>query len=158
MSSSVSWPRVIRTAIVAGIVAGIVIDLYLYLVTVLPGGGTPIAMWQYVASTLLGANRAIAFTSPVYAVLGLLVHFIVSIGWAGGYGYLAQQHPFMNQRWLISGLIYGLVVYFFMQLLLLGSGNFAWPPTPLGWVIPIVGHMVFFGVPLACLTARLDRT
>ena len=103
-TARLNWGRVVMQAFGAGIIGGIVLDLYLYLTTILPAHGSVLAMWQWVASAAIGP---VALTNSSYAWLGLLVHFIVSIGWAGGYAYFAQTQNFVNTRWFISGLMYG---------------------------------------------------
>lgn len=154
--SATNWGAVARAGVLSGLAGGIVIDAYLYFVTVLPAGGSIVTLWQYVASALFPVSqRGIAFSNPAYAVLGLAVHFAVSIAWAAGYAYLAQQRPFMNRRWFVSGVIYGFVVYLFMQIVLIASANFTWPTSLLAWLVPIVGHMVFFGLPVAFVSSRV---
>jgi uncharacterized membrane protein YagU involved in acid resistance len=156
MATSVrlNWGRVIMQGVCAGIVAGAVLDVYLYLTAIVPAHGSIIAMWQWVASAAIGP---VALTNPSYAWLGFVVHFIVSIAWAGGYASFAQTQNFVNTRWLISGLMYGLIVYVFMQILLLGAHAFVWPPTPAAFVNQILAHMLFFGVPVAYVVARMDQ-
>lgn len=149
------WGRIALQALAAGLVGAIAIDAYLYLTTVLPVHGSMLAVWQYVASAAIGK---VAYTSPAYAWLGLLVHVIVSIGWAGGYAYFAQLQRFVNERWFISGLGYGVVVYFFMLILLLGANAFVFPATPTAALNAVLAHMLFFGVPVAYVVARMDRT
>lgn len=154
MGQTTDWRRVVRQALVAGFIAGVLIDAYLLATQVLPSHGSAVQMWQWVASAALGQ---VAFSSPSYALLGLIAHFCVSIGWAGGYAYLAQQQPFVNQRWAISGLVYGIVVYIFMDILLLGVRMFT-PPSPVMLLNALIAHCVFFGLPLAYVVARMDRT
>ncbi len=151
----VNWPLVLRQALFAGIVGAITIDGFLWLATVLPEHGSMIAVWQWVASAAIGPA---AMTSTTYAWLGLLVHVLVSIGWAGGYAYLASTRAFMNARWPISGLMYGIVVYVFMDLVLLGAGKLAPLATPNALVVQVLAHCVFFGLPVAYVVAQLDRT
>ena len=153
MTKKRNWNLIFRQAVVAGIVAGVLMEAYLLLTTVLPVHGSVIQAWQWVASAAVGD---VAFTSTNYAWFGLLVHFIICIAWAGGYAYLAQQQPFMNRRWVISGLVYGLVVYLFMDILLLGARKFVPPPNALALLNVLIAHCVFFGLPLAFVVARLD--
>lgn len=153
VAQSTNWSRVVRQAVIAGIVGGIVIDLFLYVAVVAPSHGSMTAMWQWVAS---GAFGKAAFASPAFIWIGLLVHFIVSICWAGGYAFLASTRPYMNARWPISGLVYGFVVMVFMVLLQLGANVFQWPGTA-GWFISLVAHTAFFGLPVAFTVSRLDR-
>ena len=150
----VNWNNIAKEAVAAGIVGAITLHLYLYATVVAPQHGSMIGVWQFIASVALGK---VAFTSTSYAWLGLLIHFIVSIGWAGGYAYLASRRPFMNQRWAISGLVYGVVVYMFMQLILLGANALKLPATPNDFIIAIVGHTVFFGLPVAFVVSRLNQ-
>ena len=148
------WARIVVQAIGAGIAGVVVLDLYLYVSSVLPAHGTQEQMWQWIASVAIGP---IALTNPSYAWLGALVDLVVGTAWAGGYAYFAQQQPFVNASWLISGLMYGLIVYIFMQVLLLGAHAFVWPPTPAQFVNQIIARMLFFGVPVAYTVARLSR-
>ncbi len=154
-AARINWVRVITQGVTAGIAGGLVFDLYLWLTTVLPAHGSILAMWQWMASAAIGK---VAFASTSYASLGLLFHFIVSIGWAGGYAFLARTRPFMNERWAISGIVYGIIVYTFMQLLLLGTNSFTFPATPNAFVNLVIAHAVFFGLPVAFVVARLDRS
>jgi hypothetical protein len=47
-------------------------------------------------------------------------------------------------------------VYVFMQALLLGARAFVFPPTPTALLNAVLAHMLFFGVPVAYVVARLD--
>jgi len=151
---ALSWNRVLTQALVAGITGAVLIDAYLWLTTLLPAHQSIIGLWQFVASAAIGK---VAFTSSSYAWLGLLIHIIVSIAWAGGYAYLAMTRPFMNERWPVSGIAYGIIVYIFMQVLLLGAGAFTFPPTPNDFVNILIAHSVFYGLPVAFVVSRMRR-
>jgi uncharacterized membrane protein YagU involved in acid resistance len=148
MTSSVriSWPALACQAVAAGIVAGLAIDLYLWLTVLLPAHGTIASMWRWIASTAFGKG---ALREPGFAIVGLAMHAIVSIGWAGGYAYLAATQPALNRRWVVSGLVYGLVVYVIMQCILLADDNFTYPPSPNAFINALVAHCVFFGLVVA---------
>ncbi|MDE2482604.1 MAG: hypothetical protein KGN02_10480 [bacterium] len=150
----VNWPLVVRQALAAGLVGAATFDLFIWIAIALPEHTSMLGVWQFIASAAIGP---VALSSTSYAWLGLLVHVIVSVGWAGGYAYLASTRPFMNARWLISGLMYGIVVYVFMDLLLLGAGKLAPLATPNALVVQVLAHCVFFGLPVAFVVARLDR-
>ena len=147
MTQTRNWNAIVRQALIAGIAGGTLIECYLLLTT----HANPMQSWQWIASAAVGD---VAFSTPSSAWFGLLIHFTVSIGWAGGYAYLAQDRPFMNERWIVSGLVYGLVVYFFMDLVLLGARKLVVPSGPL-FVDEIVAHSVFFGLPIAYVTDKL---
>lgn len=154
MPTKTDWPRLIKQAIAAGIAAAVVMEAYVFATVMLPAHHSVLQSWQWIASAAIGER---AFANPAYAWLGLVLHVAVSIGWAGGYAYLAQRQPFLNRRWALSGPVYGLVVYVFMDILLLGAGTFAPPATPLALLNALVAHAVFFGLPVAYTIAVLDR-
>ncbi len=148
-----AWGRIAVQAIVAGLAGGAIIDAYLWATTLLPAHQNILSMWQWVASTAIGKA---AFTSVSYAGLGLALHAVVSIGWAGGYAFFAQQRPIFNERWLVSGVMYGLFVYIFMQIILLVDGNFLYPHTPNDFINAVLAHAVFFGLPVAFVVSRMN--
>jgi hypothetical protein len=143
----------VKRAVLGGIAGGVLFHVYLWLTAMLPAHQSMIALWQYIASTVFGN---VAFTSPSYAVAGLAIHFLVSIGWAGGYAYFVQTQPATNRRWIAAGAAYGVVVYVLMQLILLGSGHFTPPPTPTAFVNILIAHVVFFGIPVAYVVRALS--
>lgn len=142
----------VKRAVLAGVAGGIVLDLYLWLATALPAHRSMVPVWQFIASTVFGN---VALTNASYAAAGLAIHFLVSIGWAGGYVYFVRTQPATNRRWAVAGAAYGLVVYVLMQLILLGSGHFTAPATPNAFVISVIGHMAFFGIPVAYVVRAL---
>ena len=147
----VNWGRVVLRAFVAGIVGGVTFDLFLYIATVLPQHGSLISVWQFIASTAFGK---VAFTSANYAWIGLLMHFIVSIAWAAGYGYLAETQRGVNAQPVISGIVFGLVVWGVMQMALYTVQ--ALHINSLGdAILNIIAHTVFFGLPVALVTKAL---
>lgn len=150
----VDWGRLAARAFVAGIAGGILFDIFLYFAVLLPQHISLIAAWQFIASTAFGK---VAFTSASYAWIGLLMHFCVSVAWAAGYGYLAETQPGVNARPLTSGLVFGFVVWGVMQLALytvqeLHIANFAEA------ILNIIGHTVFFGLPVALVTHAQSRS
>lgn len=151
---SLAWGRIITQGVLAGLLGGILLNAFLWVTTIEPAHGSMLALWEWVASTVIGR---VAFTQQAFAWLGLLIDFVVAIIWATGYAYIAATRPYMNRQWLISGLIFGFVVYVFMQIVLLAGNNFAWPSSPLVFFDTIVGQMVFYGLPAAYVVAALDR-
>ena len=151
---ALSWNRVVTQALAAGIAGAVLFNAYLWLTAILPAHGSIIGLWQFVASAAIGK---VAFTTTSYAWLGLLILVFVSVVWAGGYAYLAMTRPFMSERWPVSGLVYGIIVYLFMQLLLLGAGLFEFPATPNDFVNIVIAHAVFFGLPVAYVVSRMRR-
>jgi len=150
--ATIAWRTLISQAIIGGLVAGTVILIYLA-ATGIPDHNIA-HFFNWIPTVAFGDN---ALPGGSLLVIGAVMHYLVSIGWTGGYAYLAQTQTFLNKRWPISGFFYGLMIYMFMNLLLIGARAFKWPPTPLDWVNGIVTVSVFFGIPLAFVVARLDR-
>lgn len=142
----VSWSRIVTQALAAGIVGAVAVDLYLWATTLLPHGESIAVLWRWIASTVLGKP---ALSQPSAAAIGAIIHTLVSIGWAGGYAYIAATRPPTTRRWIVAGIVYGLIVYTIMQVILLADNNFTYPPTPNDFVNALVAHAAFFGIPVA---------
>ncbi len=137
--------------VIAGVVAGILLEAYLYAAILAPAHMSLATSWAWVASTVLGKAM---LTNPSAPLIGLAIHLLVSFGWAGGYAYLAQGNAVMRDRFVTSGIVYGICVMVGMQLILLADGNFLWS----GWAnygINAFGHAGFFGIPLAYIVRAL---
>lgn len=145
-----NWGRIALSGILAGIAGGICIDLFIYATTLLPAHESILSLWQFIASTAFGK---VAFTSSSYAWAGALMHFCVSIGWGIGYAYMARTKPVINKQPLISGFIFGLVVYIVMQFVLF-SAQALKTPDAASVYLGVIAHTVFFGIPVA-FTARV---
>jgi hypothetical protein len=110
-----------------------------------------IGIWQFVASSVVGAT---AYTSTNYAWLGLLLHALVSIGWALGYAYAAATRAnVLNKPWL-SGFAFGVVVWLFMQFVLMLAHVFA-GITVMSFIMGIIAHTFFYGIPVALMVRAL---
>lgn len=109
-----------------------------------------LAVWQFIASTAIGKT---AFTTTSYAWLGLGMHFAVSIAWASGYAYLAQSKAALNAHPVISGLVFGVLVYVVMQIVLVGDNNFHLPAPP-AFFASLVEHCIFGLVVAGVVRAR----
>jgi hypothetical protein len=142
----------IKRAVTAGVAGGIILDLYLWLTTVVPSHQSVAAALQYVSSTVFGS---IAFTAGSYVAAGAAISLLVSIGWAAGYAYFTNTQPATNRHWLVAGAAYGLIVYILMQLLLFGSGRFLPPANPTALVNAVVAYVVFFGITVAYVVRAL---
>jgi hypothetical protein len=133
-------------AAIAGVLGGIIVDLFLAIVT----HHSPIALWQFIASTIVGQ---VAFTSSSYALLGFIVHFIVSIVWAVLYAYVFGALGQLK-NWILGAIVWGVVVDAAMQLLLqikIGA------PFGTGFINGLLPHIVFYALPVALYMARGAR-
>jgi hypothetical protein len=152
MTGALPPRRMLVGAIAAGGVAGVTMLLCLTVVNALlrtPGFSLE-GQFRFDAATLFGTA---AYTGKGYAALGVGLHFLVAIGWAGGYALAARRQPQLVRRPLISGAAFGLIVYFAMQLVLVGA-NLYRIPAPGELDVALLAHLGFYGIPVALITAR----
>lgn len=156
MTAARPRPRTVVAAIAAGVVAGITIVacFALFNLVLLPTPGFTLGgFFAFDAAALVGK---IAYTSDAYVALGVGLHFAVAIGWAVGYAIVAERQAQLVTRPLISGAAFGLIVYFAMQLVLVAA-NLYRIPTPGELGIALLAHLVFYGIPVALIVARVER-
>jgi len=141
------------TVLLGGSIAG-VLDIAFAISFAAYNGATPVRLLQTVASGLLGKA---AFTGglPV-AALGLALHFAMSYLWAGAFLAWARLAPALAQHFVISGVLFGAVVFLAMRLLVLPLSAFPYPVTfkPLATVLDLLSHALLFGVPIAWAAQR----
>jgi hypothetical protein len=140
-----NWSRILMSGAAAGIVGGICFNAFIYLAGLLPAHASVLSLWQFSASTAFGKA---AFTSPSYVWIGLVLIFAAAIGWGIGYAYIAHSRPAVNKQPIISGFIFGLIVYIVMQFVLF-SVQALKVPDIMSVYLGVLGCTVFFGIPIA---------
>ncbi len=96
------------------------------------------------------------FVNTGYSWAGMAGYLLASIVWGIAYAYAAQSLTQLTARPLVSGLVFGAIVYFTMQIVLLASGlrgQFGLSEVVLG----VIGHCIFFGLPVAFTVSRTSR-
>ena len=117
-------------------------------------GVPPVRLLQTVASGLLGDT---AFSGGIpAAVLGLALHFGISYSWAGIFLLAARQLPKLVRRPILSGIFFGVAVFFTMRLVVLPLSAFPYPVSfnPLATTLDLMSHTMLFGVPIALAARR----
>jgi hypothetical protein len=109
--------------------------------------------YRFLADVVAGPPAA---TASWAVPAGVAVLFACTILWAFGYLYAAQKQPQLLARPVISGIGFGVIVWFVMQALLVPVGRFR-QPTIYSFDRDIVAFTLFFGLPLAWVAARLTR-
>ena len=145
----------LRGVLVGGAIAGILDITYAITWSHFRGRS---AMWvlQSVASGLLGET---AFHGGVpLALLGLFCHFIVAFGAATVYYVAATKLAILRDRPILSGAIFGIFVYLFMNFVVIPLSAFPialkFPPAVLAR--GFVSHAVLIGIPIAMAISRLS--
>jgi len=105
----------IRTVVLGGIVASLVIAMWEMVVEALiPGGagffGPPIAIGATIVRDLQGSSNPIPFDLPAL-VLGLAGHMMNSVILAGAFGFLVRGRGLSAPRLVGAGVLWGAVVF-----------------------------------------------
>ncbi len=141
------WRRIVRQGLLAGLVGAVILATFTYAAFYHELQGSLGALF-----TSYGDN--IRVSSPW---VGALAHLCVGLGWGIAYSYLADTRPrILNTPWL-SGFVYGLLVWFIMQMVLMAGE--VWKPSSMAiypLIAMLVAHAFFFGIPVA-LTVRAQR-
>jgi len=122
-----------------------------------PPKAKPFRILQGIASGLLGSK---AFDGGLpSALLGLCLHFFIAFGAACVYVLLARWGNFLVQYVYFSGPLYGVAVYFFMQMIVVPlSGARKGPFSFKMMLIGIVIHIFCVGLPISLVTRRYVST
>jgi hypothetical protein len=116
-------------------------------------GLRPMRLLQGIASGLLGPR---AFSGGMAtALLGLFFEFVIATGAAAVYVLASRFIGFLTRRPWLAGPLYGIAVYWFMQLVVLPFSRYALHGFSLEiTLIGIVIHMVCVGLPIALAARR----
>jgi uncharacterized membrane protein YagU involved in acid resistance len=147
----------VRTIVASGLLAG-VCDLLGAIVSSIHRGITPFRILQAVASGWLGMRSyELGYGS---AALGLVSHFAIALGWASVFVIASRGVTLLTERPLLAGALYGIAVYWLMQLVVLPLS--AYPHKRLtSWSTILIGnvvHVICVGTPIALVTQRLSKS
>ena len=159
MATTTSLPLATRPSLVRPIVlGGVCLFIGQFLQTSIVYGilqGSPfLSIWQYLASGVMGMA---AFEGGIAtAVLGLLIHLIVSVVIAAVFILAADRIPLLRRHPIAGSLLYGFGVFVVMNMLVIPLSAAPALPTPaLPWLIEaLVEHIVVVGLPLGILARR----
>jgi uncharacterized membrane protein YagU involved in acid resistance len=146
-----------KAILLGGFIAGVG-DITFAICFAAYNGMAPERLLQIVASGLLGKA---AFDGGVAtAALGLAAHFVMSFIWAAVFLVAALRVPALARKPVLSGIVFGVVVFFVMRLIVLPLSAFPYPVNfkPLSTVLDLLSHTFLFGVPIAWATRRALRT
>jgi len=140
----------------AGLIAGTLDITAACVVSWLRAGVTPVRVFQSVASGLYGPASFSGGAKT--AVLGIILHFIIATTAAAVYYFAGRKLSFLINQTLIAGVLYGVLVYLFMNFVVLPLSAVAKRPVPLsGRIIGISIIIVCIGLPIAIIVRRLSR-
>jgi hypothetical protein len=157
-STRISNP--LLTILVAGFVAGFFDITYACVFFGIRNHVPPTRIFQSVARGALGLS---AFEGGFKtAALGLFFHFLIALIAASIFYFASRVIPFMIDHAVISGLLYGLCVYFVMYGLVMrySAIHSQVPPWRYPWAVLIPNiliHMLGIGLPIALIVRKFSR-
>ena len=151
-------PRAFETIVLGGLAIGVLdfldATLFFGLYFAVPFQ----RVWQGVSAGLLGSEAARAGGWNT-AVLGILLHFVVAFCMAAVYYAAARNIPFLIDRPVISGLIFGVAAHLAMKYVVI-------PLSAIGAIAPynlpnflnaVIGHALLVGLPVALIASWSAR-
>ncbi len=174
-------PRILKIALIGGLVAGVLDILYAFIVYgPLTYGMTPLAVLQSVAAGWTGREAAMAGGWATGAI-GLASHFAIAIIMAAAYASAAGRFRALTARPVLWGFVYGLLLYVVMNYVVVqlsaagADGHFVAdaadaaarlrrafgalrPAAPMLLLGTLFTHTVLVGIPIALVARRFARS
>jgi hypothetical protein len=143
---------ILKPILIATLVAG-TLDLALAVIFFAIQGAPLVAVPHAIASGLLGTK---AFRGGIpAAAFGVALHYFIALSVTAVYYALSLNIRLMNQQPILSGTVYGLAVFLFMQHMVIPhSAEPHSSPNPAWIIADIASHIVFIGITIALITRR----
>jgi hypothetical protein len=154
-TSSLDWTKTAPAILWGGLLAG-ALDITAAFVTGGLRGIRPVRILQFIASGLLGPT---AFQGGAgTAALGAVLHFFIAFSAAAVFYLASRELPWLLQRAVVSGLLYGVAVYLIMYWVVMPlsavrRGPFTWESA----IVAVITHMVCVGLPIALTAQRYGK-
>ena len=143
----------VRTIAITGLIVG-TMDITAAIIQAISRGATATRLLQFVASGLIGQN---AFQGgAATAALGLGLHFVIAFTLVTVFYVASRNFVFLRHYPVVSGLAYGLIVFAFMNLIVLPLSAAKPRHSLSGDLIQIGIHMFIIGLPTSLLVRRLS--
>lgn len=121
-------------------------------------GVSPVRLLQNIASALLGPS---AFHGGLAtAALGLAIHYTITLFWATLFLLAASHVAFFTRRAILSGIIYGGIIYVLMNYVVLPLTRLpprSHHPAPIVLANAVLALLLFMGLPIALIARRFIR-
>lgn len=149
-----SKPSLLKVILLAGLLAGL-LDIIAACVNAYINNSnvTPDRVLRYIASGVYGPEAFKGGTEMI--IMGLLFHFVIATGFAALFVLLAQRFRFLTRHFVISGLIYGVIVWVIMNQVVVPLSEVK--RGPFNWRRAIEAALILMfmiGLPIAWITKR----
>jgi uncharacterized membrane protein YagU involved in acid resistance len=140
----------------ATLIAGVLDISSAFLLAYLKGVG-PTGVLQGVATGLIGREVAI-HGGLATAGLGLAIHFVIAFVVASVFYAASRKLIFLTRHPIISGLLYGVVVYGFMYWIVMPLAYPVVHPSLSRDVTAVCVHMLLIGLPISLIVRGHSRS
>jgi hypothetical protein len=140
---------------IAGLTCG-VMDISAALVVYGLMGSKPLRLLQGIAGGILGPRTYSGGIST--ALLGLAFHFVIAFGAATIFFLASRVMPFLLNHAVLSGVFYGIAVYFFVNRVVVQlSAARKFPFSIKMMLIGVIIHVFCVGIPISLNIRRYAR-
>ena len=140
---------------IAGLTCG-ALDISAALVVYGLMGSKPLRLLQGIAGGILGPRTFSRGIST--ALLGLTLHFVIAFGAATVFFFASRVMPFLLNQAVLSGVLYGIAVYFFMNRVVVQlSAATKFPFSIKMMLIGVIIHIFCVGIPISLSIRRYAR-
>jgi uncharacterized membrane protein YagU involved in acid resistance len=146
-------PEVLKAIVIGGLIGG-ALDLAFAITFAAVYEVPPAKLLQIVASGAFGKAAFDGGQSTAFA--GFAIHFSLAILWAAVFALLAGRFEALRKHAVVSGALFGILVFLAMRLVLLPLSAY---PRPVSFHMPdslydLLSHMFLFGVPISLVYRR----
>ena len=147
----------LRAIVAGGLAAGVLDAVDALVAYKLAYGMSPLVIYQFVASGLLG--KAAYAGGAATALLGLAVHFLIAFTAAAVFVLASERFPALRQGSAGWGLAFGVAVFAVMSFVVIPLSRIGASVPPLPLVVNgVLGHALLVGLPIALATRRFLGT
>jgi uncharacterized membrane protein len=134
--------------LIGGLLAGFLDIVYAFILAA-ARDATPLRVLQSIASGLLGSSAYQGGTAA--GVLGFALHLVITVVAAWVFWLAVRRSPLMQREILWCGLVFGVLVYLFMNFVVLplSAVPFQLKYSPGVMVQGFVSHAALVGLPIA---------
>ena len=119
--------------------------------------GLKLGVFKSVLGGIIGREAARAGGVPTF-VAGLSVHYLIGIIWAAIYWAASRRMPALVRHAIPAGLLYGIVIFYGMNSVVLPLSALHTNVWPLPWdPLALAVHMGFIGLPIALAARKFSR-
>ncbi|HEX2271963.1 MAG TPA: hypothetical protein VHH35_20640 [Pyrinomonadaceae bacterium] len=147
----------LKTIFIGGLIAGTLDLLAAFTSAWLRGGTSPVRVSQFIASGALGPAAFSGGTKTV--LIGVAFHFLIATVATAVFYVASRWLPFLIEWPVLVGLLYGVLVYLFMNFVVLpNSAIVQRGSTPLSaQIVAALIIMFFVGLPIALIVRRFSK-